>query len=152
VREFHALELYNDLYKRMGAEDQISFGLPGKVVIGIAMNHSRRSFSERDRTVLETLRPHLVQALRRTRARERATQLMHLLEEPDSEVSAVPASLGLTAREEEVILLVAAGHANREIAGELVISVNTVRKHLERIYSKLGVHTRTAAAARALGR
>ncbi len=151
-REFHSLELYNDLYKRIGAEDQISFGLPGKVVIGVAMNRSRRSFSERDRAVLETLRPHLAQALRRTRARERASAMLSLLEQDgDAALEAKLSGLGLTAREAEVLVLVAAGHTNRQIAGELVISVHTVRKHLERIYAKLGVRTRTAAAALALG-
>src|SRR4051794_3382772 len=47
--------------------------------------------------------------------------------------------------------LVAMGKENREIADELGVTVGTVRKHLERIYPKLGVHSRAATAARALG-
>ena len=43
------------------------------------------------------------------------------------------------------------GRDNAQIADALVISPATVRKHLERIYAKLGVHTRTEAAARAHG-
>lgn len=53
----------------------------------------------------------------------------------------------LTAREREVIALVAEGHPNRRIAQELVISEKTVGRHLANIYIKLGVSTRTAASA-----
>jgi DNA-binding CsgD family transcriptional regulator len=53
----------------------------------------------------------------------------------------------LTAREREVLDLVADGRANAEIAGRLWVSPGTVRKHLENVFAKLGVHTRTAAAA-----
>jgi hypothetical protein len=58
AREFHSLELYGQIYGRLGAEDQIAFGLPGPMVIGIAMNRPRRDFSERDRSLLDLLRPH----------------------------------------------------------------------------------------------
>jgi DNA-binding CsgD family transcriptional regulator len=57
----------------------------------------------------------------------------------------------LTAREREVLELVAEGHTNGEIATQLWISPGTVRKHLDNLYAKLGVHTRTAAAARLRG-
>jgi DNA-binding CsgD family transcriptional regulator len=53
----------------------------------------------------------------------------------------------LTAREREILELVAEGRTNAEIAERLWISRGTVRKHLDNIYAKLGVHTRTAAAA-----
>jgi len=54
---------------------------------------------------------------------------------------------GLTDREAEVLRLVAAGRSNREIADELVLSVKTVARHLSNIFFKLGVSSRTAAAA-----
>jgi DNA-binding CsgD family transcriptional regulator len=54
---------------------------------------------------------------------------------------------GLTAREQEILDLVAEGRTNAEIAERLWVSPATVRKHLENVYAKLGVHTRTAAAA-----
>jgi ATP/maltotriose-dependent transcriptional regulator MalT len=59
----------------------------------------------------------------------------------------------LSEREAEVLRLVAAGLANREVAEHLVVTPGTVKKHLEHVYAKLGVHSRTAAlaTARALG-
>ena len=53
----------------------------------------------------------------------------------------------LTPREREILDLVAEGRTNAEIAERLWVSPLTVRKHLENVYAKLGVHTRTAAAA-----
>jgi DNA-binding NarL/FixJ family response regulator len=57
------------------------------------------------------------------------------------------ATHGLSARELEVLRLVAAGHSNRKIAAELVISEHTVARHLQNIFTKLGVSSRTAATA-----
>jgi DNA-binding CsgD family transcriptional regulator len=54
---------------------------------------------------------------------------------------------GLTPRELEVLRLVAAGKSNREIASALVISEHTVARHVQNIFSKLGVSSRTAAGA-----
>jgi DNA-binding CsgD family transcriptional regulator len=91
-----------------------------------------RDFDERDRAVLNALRPHL-EAVRRRWERQQA------------------GGAGLTARERELVLLLRDGLTNQEIADRLVISTGTVRTHLENIFAKLGVHTRTAAVARALG-
>jgi DNA-binding response OmpR family regulator/DNA-binding CsgD family transcriptional regulator len=55
--------------------------------------------------------------------------------------------LGLTTRESEVLSWLAKGKTNRDIAQILGLSPRTVDKHLEQIYSKLGVENRTAAAA-----
>lgn len=55
----------------------------------------------------------------------------------------------LTSREVEILALLAAGSTNQEIAQQLVISPETVKKHTANIYTKLGVHRRTEAAARA---
>jgi DNA-binding NarL/FixJ family response regulator len=59
-------------------------------------------------------------------------------------------SLPLTLREREVLSLVTAGKTNAEIAMLLTISSRTVQKHLEHVFQKLGVETRTAAAMCAL--
>jgi len=62
---------------------------------------------------------------------------------------AEPVPLGLTARELEVLELVAAGRSNREIAGELFISAKTASVHVSNILAKLGVGSRGEAAATA---
>src|SRR2546430_239560 len=58
----------------------------------------------------------------------------------------------LSVREREVLAHVADGLTNAEVARVLTISPETVRKHLENAYEKLGVHTRTAAVAAVAGR
>jgi DNA-binding CsgD family transcriptional regulator len=59
--------------------------------------------------------------------------------------------LGLTRRETEVLAWVAAGKTNAQIAEVLSIAPGTVKKHLEHIYEKLGVSSRTDAAVTAIG-
>nr|WP_218860394.1 LuxR C-terminal-related transcriptional regulator [Petropleomorpha daqingensis] len=56
-------------------------------------------------------------------------------------------SSALTAREVEVVRLVAAGHTNRAIANELSLSEKTVARHLANIYAKLDIPSRAAATA-----
>ena len=58
----------------------------------------------------------------------------------------------LTAREIEVLQLLAFGHTNKDIAEQLFISPDTVKTHLEHIFEKLGTSDRTAAVAEALRR
>ena len=57
----------------------------------------------------------------------------------------------LTEREREVLDLLAQGLTNKEIAEKLVITTNTVKRHLKAIFEKLDVHTRSAATAKATG-
>ncbi|HEX3239841.1 MAG TPA: LuxR C-terminal-related transcriptional regulator [Solirubrobacterales bacterium] len=232
ARQFHALELYEGLYKQIGAEDQIACGLGGRAVIGIAMNRDRRSFSERDRAMLDLLRPHLAQAHGRVLERERAVELLAALEQglaergssialvegdgtiahlsgpalnlldsyfPERRGAILPAPiaewlaagagaplvaetaagrlticarpgsgttvlildesaaitperllpLGLTSRQAEVLALLAGGAGVEQIARELFVSPATVRKHLEHVYTRLGVHSRAEAIERA---
>jgi DNA-binding NarL/FixJ family response regulator len=69
---------------------------------------------------------------------------------PDSQGGA-PAA-GLTATEAQILRLLAGGHTTKEIAGELVVAVSTVDRHITHIYQKLGVRNRAAATALALKR
>ncbi|HEX7280352.1 MAG TPA: LuxR C-terminal-related transcriptional regulator [Solirubrobacterales bacterium] len=168
------------------------------MVIGIAMNRDRRSFSERDRLLLELLRPHLTRAY--GAASGAALDLLHAYF-PEAGGSSLPAeivdwranasalgaaslsvvsdrgqlmvretptgaagpllvpeeeravgiealrALGLTSRQAEVLHLLAQGRSTAQIAADLFISPQTVRKHLKHIYERLGVHTRGAAVA-----
>jgi two-component system, NarL family, response regulator LiaR len=79
-----------------------------------------------------------------TLAPEAAEALMHWV--------ATPGSLGndLTARERQVLTLLADGLTNTEIAGRLVISLSTVKSHVSSIITKLGVSGRTEAAIMAV--
>jgi DNA-binding response OmpR family regulator/DNA-binding CsgD family transcriptional regulator len=70
----------------------------------------------------------------------------------ESVYAALAAAFGLTAREAEVLYWVVKGKINRDIADILGASPATVKKHLERVHMKMGVETRTAAAAMAIGR
>jgi len=88
-------------------------------------------FSRRDRALVQLLAPHLRQAYRDAELRRRG--------EPPR----------LTRRHWELLRLVAAGNTNEQIARRLGISVGTVRKHLEAIFMRLGVSSRTAAVTRA---
>ena len=70
----------------------------------------------------------------------------------DAVVEAMTLSFKLTAREAEVLYWVVKGKINRDIGEILGASPATVKKHLERVYVKLGVETRTAAAGMAMNR
>ena len=87
-------------------------------------------FSERDRLLLTLLRPHLISAHDRVEAQRRTVPV-------------------LTARQVELLARVARGDTNRQVARDLGLSEGTVRKHLENIYARLEVHSRTEAVARA---
>lgn len=67
-------------------------------------------------------------------------------------LEALSATFRLTAREAEVLYWVVQGKTNRDIGDILGASPATVKKHLEHVFEKLGVETRTAAAAVAIGR
>ena len=90
-------------------------------------------FSERDRAVAALARPHLHEIWLDAERRRRG----------------VPR---LTDREWEVLERAAAGMAYADIAAELFVSIGTVRKHMEHVRERLGVHSVTAAAAVALPR
>ncbi len=99
----------------------------------------------------EQQEPYVVHAAGRqlaVRLAARATRWWLFLEEL---VTREPASAlvpaGLTKREADVLTWLAQGKSNADIGAILGISPRTVQKHLERVFQKLGVETRTAAAA-----
>jgi DNA-binding CsgD family transcriptional regulator len=102
---------------------------------GFNFDTGDREFSERDRTVLRLLYPYLLNAARAREARPAVRD----------------AAQSLSARERQVLAELARGRTSRGIGEALGISPRTVDKHLERIFEKLGVRTRAAAVAIALG-
>ena len=219
--EFRRTDVYWEYFRPWGAEYGMCVGLDAPLTHTKVFLFNRaggRDFSERDRAVLDFIRPHLANLYEAAQARRRAAQAFALLEETDvglvildatgriehatpealrlistyfqangthlpqeiaawlseqrrapspeplrvegqdvslrvhivggalvlSEARAAPP---LTDREREILELVAAGKSNAEIAGTMWIAPGTVRKHLENVYEKLGVHSRTAAVA-----
>ena len=114
------------------------------IVLAAARQRAGVATEECDRAVNEALAIGL-----RLGVRIIAQDAQRLLPETATKL---PDRLRLTAREREIIDLVATGATNTQIATELGISASTVRKHLEHAYAKLEVSTRTAAVARAIDR
>jgi DNA-binding CsgD family transcriptional regulator len=75
---FHQSDLYRRVYEPMGVEFQMSITLPAPlpVIVALALNREAADFGERDRVVLNTLRPHLAQMWRSARERSRLAALL----------------------------------------------------------------------------
>lgn len=131
-REHRRNPYVQEVMRPLGIADELKLFLPAPTGVSRVFDFTRgpgRPFDQQARGLLELLRPYLTRLRQRW---ERGT-------EPG----------GLTNREGEVVRLLATGMRNREIADHLTISVGTVRKHLNNIYEKLGVNTRTGAIAAA---
>ena len=221
-RALHATELHRDFFAELAIEDQLAINLPTSdgTVVGVALNRPGRSFTPRDRAVLELLRPQIARSLTSLRERRRAAAVVEALERaadaageavivlragriehvsaraetmlggslPPAVAAALAAGLdppgvvvhrgrrlalallrgdadvlvireppepapghGLTPRELTVLEHVRAGLGDREIADTLRISPRTVHHHLQNVYAKLGVRSRTAALAKVFG-
>ena len=139
ARQWHSAAIYSDYYRAHEFEHQLELRLPippgpdagpGRTIRLAFFRGRGRDFSERDRALLTLLRPHLHQAyLDAERRRRPAPQL--------------------TPRQWQLLRLVAAGHTNAQIARQLGVSEGTVRIHLQNIYARLHVSSRTAAVTRA---
>jgi DNA-binding CsgD family transcriptional regulator len=112
-----------------GLTDSIWLGLRNgrDRVAGVWLDRRTGRFSGRDLTLLRLLSP----------------QLQRLVRDPGT--PRLPAAL--TVQERRILLLVAAGFSNPEIAERMSVATCTVRKHLEHAYRKLGVTNRLAAAS-----
>ncbi|MDE3113029.1 MAG: helix-turn-helix transcriptional regulator [Chloroflexota bacterium] len=81
ARAYERLELYADVYRTLHVADQLAFAVrTGDLVTGVAFNRARRSFTDRDRAVLDLVRPHLAQAYENARAWEIVQERVDLLE------------------------------------------------------------------------
>ena len=139
ARQWYSTGMYCEFYRPQGYEHELQLCLPegsprpigpGRTVRLTFMRGPGPDFTERDRAVLTLLRPHLHQAYLDAERRRHP----------------VPR---LTPRQADLLHLVAAGHTNAQIARRLGISEGTVRTHLENIYERLHVSSRTAAVTRA---
>jgi DNA-binding CsgD family transcriptional regulator len=132
-RELHATGIYADYFRNLGVEREamVCLSAPaGRTTRLLLFRGPGRDFDDRDRLVLTLLRPRLNELYQELeRRRHRGPQL--------------------TARQVELLRLVARGHTNAEIAVTLCLSKQTVRKHLENIFARLGVSSRTAAVTAA---
>jgi DNA-binding CsgD family transcriptional regulator len=139
ARQWHSTGMYGDHYRPRGMEHELQLCLPeppgqthgpGRTVRLYLLRGPGPDFSERDRALLTLLRPHLHQAYLDAERRRHP----------------IPK---LTPRHWDLLHLIAAGHTNAQIARQLGITEGTVRTHLETIYERLHVSSRTAAITRA---
>src|SRR5919106_1363686 len=216
LRALRRREIYDAWFRPWETRHKLVVGLDSPLThtkVFIFIRSSGADFSERDRSVLDVLRPHFGVLYRQAGERRRAQRAFAALDAsgaavvlvehgdrigvasppalellrrhfgttdgrlPQQLVSAAPVSrvetaegtmvvhavgetlvlqeyareLPLTHREREVLELVAEGMTNAEVGRALWLSPGTVRRHLENVYAKLGVHTRTAAVNRLRG-
>ena len=149
---FQRSALYSDYYQRIGLEYAIAVPLlrDQRTRVSVVLNRRGLDFDERERERLELLRPHFAFLYRlacRSATPPAAEAPPSVPEAPLPPDISAP---GLTQREAEVMHWLARGKTDADIAALLSISPRTVQKHLEHIYVKLGVETRTAAVMRAL--
>lgn len=155
--ELRSLSVYRDVLAPMGCEyaASVPLAIGRDVVTRVRLIRGGTDFSESELGLLDLMQPHLVGALQRARAKR--GRLQPADEETPREAQADPRvhdlkARGLTDRETHVLALVGEGMSNASIASSLGIKVRTVKKHLERIFSKLGVTNRTTAVAVTLWR
>ncbi|MFE9442095.1 LuxR C-terminal-related transcriptional regulator [Streptomyces sp. NPDC006602] len=130
TRDFRNLALYSDYMRPFINLMAVTLPTaPGRIRMYHFSRESAQPFTDRDRLTLELLRPHLI-AVYHDFARRRCEPVQ------------------LTPRELEVLRAVANGLSTDAIARQFVVSASTVRKHLENVFRKLGVSSRTAALAR----
>ena len=129
LEQFRRSLLYNDYYRRVRIDHAMALPIDVRdgLLVSFVLNRTRRDFTDRERALLDLLRPHLAKVYRK-----------------------ISTAGQLTAREREVLRWVAAGKSDAQIGVILHISARTVQKHLEHAYQKLGVENRTAAANRLL--
>jgi DNA-binding CsgD family transcriptional regulator len=141
--ELEATRLYREVYAPLGIHYQVAISLPTERdrILAVVLHRDDREFTDEERDFLNRARPFLIQAYRNAIAysetgRPSANAMMEAL-----------LAQGLTARQAEVVRHVALGGSNRDVAMRLGLSDRTVQKHLQLAFRKLGVSTRSAAAA-----
>lgn len=147
-RDFRRSPLYDEYYRAVGIGYVMALPVhvEGKELVSFVFNRRDRDFTDRDRACAEAIRPLLGDLYRMTRALDGALAAWGV----PSTVRCPAPDASLTAREREVLHWLGSGKTDKDIGDILGISPRTVHKHLQRIYEKLGVETRTAAVVRAM--
>lgn len=168
-REWRRGALFNEFYRPLGMARELSIQLawgPAGASCCLTLHRAGRDFGERERATLDMIAPHLRGTRARIAAEGLAASRLALLEGTMESVAGESAvgdeacvlpteerlarALPISRREAEVLACLASGASSRAIADELGISRHTVLRHLEKIYAKLGVHSRVAATRIAL--
>lgn len=135
LRALRATGMYAEYFRPAGVQREIMLCLPSpprRTVRLVLFRGPGPDFTDRDRALLTLLRPHLQRLCRPAAAPP-------------------PVAAELTARQRQLLRLVAAGYTNSQMARRLGIADATVRKHLENTFERLQVHSRAAAVARVFG-
>ena len=152
-RGMERLAIHAEYYRPLGLADDLNINVQhGPVVTCAAVLRRRRGFRREERELMNALRPHLKQAWANAQCFAHLSETAQSSSAPAHTWSPEPLEVqfGLTPREAEVLLWVAQGKTNPEVAAILGIRPYTVRTHLERVFVKLGVETRHAAGLRAI--
>ena len=158
ARAFRDTGIYREFYRPLHLNYSMACALrlSRQELAAIALYRSGSDFSERDRLCLNLLLPHLADLQRQSEAMARVRRDLTLVTrgvEASGHAFVIVGPGGRIRRAGQRTqrwLPVAAGATNPAIAARLRISPRTVQTHLDRVYRKLGVQTRSAAAARAL--
>ena len=145
--QFRCSPLFDEYYRPIGIDHvmAVPVHIDPTLLVSFVFNRQDRDFSDRDRDRAEAIRPHLGNLYRMVRALDGASVAWGV----PSASPVGPAHL-LTEREREVLHWLGSGKTDKDIGEILAISPRTVHKHLQSIYAKLGVETRTAAVVRAM--
>lgn len=137
---FRQSALFADYYRPVGIDHAIALPLfvDARTLVSFVLNRKGRDFSDRDRAVLDLTGATLSALFAAFRAR-------------DPGVAGRAFQPSLTPREQQILGWLGTGKTDRDVAAILGCSHRTVQKHLQHIYEKLGVETRTAAVMRWLG-
>jgi DNA-binding CsgD family transcriptional regulator len=159
-RQWQDNPVYRETYHRLEVDDQIAFGATdsGSSFSGISVGRSGRGFGDWERDLVALLSPQVGRALERARRAGVAVPALQVAPlvapavmggdgpgaavpapTPPSPRSATPVENPLTAREREVLRLVAAGRSNARIGRDLHLSTKTVETHVAAVFAKLGL-------------
>jgi DNA-binding CsgD family transcriptional regulator len=151
-REWRASPVWAEALRDTDDQLGVVVGRRAGTLRNVLVSRSGRPFTDRERELVRLAARHVGAAAGRVRP-GRAIGLQMLprpgwvpLSGPPG--PSVPAPTALSAREQEVLRLVAGGLTDAQVARQLGLSPRTVSKHLERVYARLGVPNRAAAVAR----